>query len=58
MDTGELSMFCRACLNETIEATSYPLDFTDSAVFGDESLRQLLERVMGFKLVKLKIEIN
>lgn len=43
-------MFCRACVNETDEVNSYPLDFTDSTTIGDESLRQILEKVMGFEL--------
>lgn len=50
MDAVELSMFCRACVNETDGMNSYPLDFTDNATIGDESLRQILERVLGFEL--------
>lgn len=49
-DAMELSMFCRACVNETNEMNSYPLDFTEGAKMGDESLRQILEKVLGFEL--------
>lgn len=50
MEPVELRMFCRACVIETEEKNSYPIDFTDSATLGDESLRQILEKVMGFEL--------
>lgn len=50
LEPVELNMFCRACVIETDETNSYPLDFTDIATLGDESLRQILEKVLGFEL--------
>lgn len=50
MESVELSMFCRACINDTNGTNSYSLDYTDSAATGGESLRQLLEKVMGIEL--------
>lgn len=50
LESVDLVMFCRACLIETEEMNSYAIDSTDDVMMGDESLRQILEKVIGFDL--------
>lgn len=47
LETIDLSTYCRTCLNETIGTDFYMLDSTDNVTLGNETLEQILRKLIG-----------
>lgn len=58
LETIDLSTYCRTCMNETTGTDFYMLDSTDNVTLGNETLEQILQKLIGVEFSEVSVQRN
>lgn len=53
LETIDLGIYCRTCMNETVGTDFYMLDSTDNVTLGNETLGQILQKLINIDFTEV-----